>query len=281
MNGSGIVYAAEGEFRKPQFLRRDQSLLFNLRGADDHPDAFTSRSINSELLGERLLMKGMSLSAGLAFRVSQIDQLDQEESFGLLSVPIRFKRDTSEHLLDPTRGGRLSLQVAPYYDTFSGDLGFVKGYASLSRYVTILKKPSLLLAGRAVLGVMGGAKRDAIPADIRFYAGGGGSIRGYPFQSVGPLRADDPIGGRSLIELSAELRLKVTRTIGVIAFVDGGTAFEAVFPDFEEDLLWGAGVGLRYHTPIGPIRLDVGFPLNRRKDIDDPVQIYVSIGQAF
>ena len=281
LNGSGIVYAAQGEFRKPEFLRRDQSLLFNLRGADDHPDAFTSRNINSELLVERLLMKGMSLSPGLAFRVSQIDQLDQEESFGLLSVPIRFKWDTSEHLLDPTHGGRLSLQAAPYYDTFSGDLGFVKGYASLSRYVTISKKSSLVLAGRAVLGVMGGAERDAIPADIRFYAGGGGSIRGYPFQSVGPLRGDDPIGGRSLIELSAELRLKVTRNIGIVAFVDGGSAFEAVFPNFEEDLLWGAGVGLRYFTPIGPLRLDVGFPLNRRKDIDDPVQIYVSIGQAF
>lgn len=281
LTGSGIVYAAEGAFRKPEFLRRDQSLLLNLRVADEHPDAYTSRSVTSELLVERMLSKGISLNAGLAYRVSQIDQLDQEDSFGLLSVPIRFKWDTSDHLFDPTRGGRLTLQVIPYYDTFSGDLGFVKGYASFSRYVAISKKPSLVLAGRAALGAMAGAERDAIPADIRFYAGGGGSIRGYPFQSVGPLRGDEPIGGRSLIELSAELRIKITRAIGIVAFIDGGSAFEAVVPNFKEDLRWGAGVGLRYHTPIGPLRLDVGFPLNQRKDIDDPLQVYFSLGQAF
>jgi len=95
------------------------------------------------------------------------------------------------------------------------------------------------------------------------------------------LTGNHPIGGRSIVELSFELRTRITETIGVVAFLDGGAAFESQFPDFSEDLLWGAGVGLRYFTPIGPVRLDVGFPLNRRPGIDDAVQVYVSVGQAF
>ena len=278
---SEIALAAEGKFRKPAFLHPDQSLLLDVRIADDHPDAFTSRNISSALLLNRTLSKEKNLTAGLAFRISEIDQFDQKEKFGLLSVPIQFNWDTSDTLIDPTRGGRLSLKGEPYYDTFSGDLGFIKGYASFSLYATVVKSPFIVLAFRTAIGAMAGANRDAIPADIRYYAGGGGSIRGYAYQSVGPLRGNDPIGGRSLLEISTELRIKVTKSIGIVTFIDGGSAFAAEFPDFKEDLRWGAGVGLRYFTPIGPLRLDVGIPLNPRKDIDDSFQIYVSLGQAF
>jgi translocation and assembly module TamA len=131
------------------------------------------------------------------------------------------------------------------------------------------------------VGSIVGASRDDIPADLRFYAGGGGSVRGFGFQLAGELDEDDnPVGGRSLFETSFEIRANVTETIGVVAFIDAGSAFEASYPDFEEPLRVGAGPGLRYFSPVGPIRLDVGFPVNRR-DADDPFQIYVSIGPAF
>ena len=128
---------------------------------------------------------------------------------------------------------------------------------------------------------MAGAPRDRIPADERFYAGGGGSIRGYSYQSVGPLVGGEPLGGRSLLELSLELRFKMTESIGVVTFLDGGNTFESEFPDFSESLVWGTGVGLRFYTSFGPFRLDVGFPLDRRDEIDDAFQVYLSIGQAF
>jgi translocation and assembly module TamA len=129
---------------------------------------------------------------------------------------------------------------------------------------------------------MNGASLLDIPADERFYAGGGGSIRGYAYQSVGPLdEDDDPIGGRSVLELSAELRFKLTDRMGMVTFLDGGSAFASTFPDSSENLQWAAGLGFRYFTPIGPLRLDIGFPLDRRTEIDDTFQIYVSIGQAF
>ena len=120
-----------------------------------------------------------------------------------------------------------------------------------------------------------------IPADERFYAGGGGSIRGYAYQTVSPLREGVPVGGKSLLELSLETRVRITEKVGIAAFLDGGGAFAAGFPDSDERLLWGAGLGVRYFTPIGPFRLDVAIPLNRREGLDDAFQVYISLGQAF
>ena len=116
----------------------------------------------------------------------------------------------------------------------------------------------------------------------RFYAGGGGSVRGYGYQDLGPRDPvfNDPIGGRSLIEGSFEARIKVTDTIGIVPFVDAGTAFESSFPDFDEQIRVAAGLGLRYYTAIGPIRLDVAVPVNPRPG-DPAAAFYISLGQAF
>jgi len=281
IEASQITLAGEGEFRKPEFLRDDQTFSFNVRVARDDPDAYTSLNITSAAVVERQLREKIKVSAGLALTLSDVDQLDTEENYVLLSLPATFRWDRSDQLFDPTEGWRLSLQGAPYTALSKQDLDFVKAYVSTSRYLRIFAKPRIVLAGRAACGVMGGAERDDIPADLRFYAGGGGSIRGYAYQSVGPLVGDDPIGGRSVLELSTELRVTVSRKIGLVGFIDGGSAFENTVPDFEEQIRWGAGMGLRYLTPVGPIRLDVGVPLNRRQDIDDPFQIYISLGQAF
>jgi translocation and assembly module TamA len=278
---SQITYAGEAGFRKPGFLREDQSLILNFRLAEDHPDAYTSRNISSSFLLERDFSGGIKLGGGFAHRSSQVNQLEIKEGFNLVSLPVYLDRDTSNDLLDPTRGAHLALQVSPFYDIYGSELGFVKAYTSYSHYATISKGPFMVLAGRAILGSISGAERDAIPADIRFYAGGGGSIRGYSYQSVGPILQTNPIGGRSLMELSAELRIKVTESIGLVTFIDGGSAFEAVIPDFKEALSWGTGMGLRYFTPVGPIRFDVGVPLNRREGIDNSFQLYISLGQAF
>jgi len=279
---SGISLSAEGTFLKPQFLRSDQTFRLNLRFADENTDAFDSLSISSAGLVDRKLTKKITVGAGLAHKFSKVEQKGETERFSLLSVPLHFDWDSSDNLLDPRSGSRMIIQVAPYQDIEKTDLNFLKSRITATRYLRLLKAPSLVLAGRASLGAINGASLLDIPADERFYAGGGGSIRGYAYQSVGALdEDDDPIGGRSVLELSAELRLKMTDRIGMVTFLDGGSAFASTFPDSSEDLQWAAGLGFRYFTPIGPLRLDVGFPLNRRKDIDDSFQIYVSIGQAF
>ena len=120
-----------------------------------------------------------------------------------------------------------------------------------------------------------------MPGPRRFFAGGGGSVRGFRYRSLGPIGPfGQVVGGRSLLEASLEARIKITDTIGIVPFVDAGGAFESGYPDFDEKVRVSAGLGLRYYTAIGPIRLDIAAPLNRRQG-DKPVSLYVSIGQAF
>ena len=277
---SQIRYGTEGQFSKPAFLRPDQSLLLKLRVADESPDGYTSRSVGSSILVERVLTQGMRLGAGPSIKFSKVEQLGDEESFTLLSLVTFYNWDTSDDLLDPSRGGRLSLELVPFYEVLD-EASFLKTYSNYRRYYQVGRTEFLVIAASGTIGTLTGASRDRIPADERFYAGGGGSIRGYSYQSVGPLAGGEPLGGRSLLELSLELRFKMTETIGVVAFLDGGNTFESESPDFSESLLWGTGLGLRYFTSFGPFRLDLGFPLDRRDQIDDAFQVYLSIGQAF
>ena len=121
-----------------------------------------------------------------------------------------------------------------------------------------------------------------VPADKRFYSGGGGSVRGFAFQMAGPLdQDDDPVGGRSLVEASMELRWRFWDSFGLVPFVDAGNVYEEVYPSFDDGLFWGAGLGFRYYTRVGPIRLDIATPINPRDGVDDPVQFYISLGQAY
>ncbi|MGA1845035.1 MAG: autotransporter assembly complex protein TamA [bacterium] len=276
-----IDHSVEGTFRKPAFFHPDRTLILRGGIAEEYPDAYTSRAARGEALVEQRFSRGVKVGGGAAVRTSQVIQFDRREGFNLVYLPVYLDWDTSNDILDPARGGRLTFQVAPYYDVYGADLGFVKGDLRYSRYATIARHPMTVFAGRMAFGAVDGAGREAIPADIRFYAGGGGSIRGYAFQSVGPLAYGEPIGGRSLIEISAEVRVKVTDTVGLVTFLDGGSAFSETVPHFEEDLRWGTGVGVRYYTPVGPLRLDVGVPLNRREGVDRRLHIYISLGQAF
>jgi translocation and assembly module TamA len=173
------------------------------------------------------------------------------------------------------------VRATPFQDLSSTDLNFFRTRATLTHYQPVLAHPKLTLAGRLSLGSIHGAATGEIPADKRFYAGGGGSIRGYTYQTVGPLLDGDPTGGRSVLEVSLESRIQIRKNLGLVLFLDGGNVYLDTMPDPEQDLLWGTGLGMRWVTPIGPLRLDVAFPLNRRAGIDDTFQVYVSIGQAF
>jgi translocation and assembly module TamA len=278
---SDFTMSAEGRFRKPDFIIEDQSLRLSLRLAEDQPDAYTSKSFISSAFIDRNLTKDLNIGVGFVFKSSKIEQLETRDSFNMISLPLYCDWDTSDDLLDPGSGGRLDLQITPFYEPSGSPLLFTKGLVSYTRYIKISQKPPSVFAGSLKLGTINGASRDEIPADERFYAGGGGSIRGYAFQSVAPFSGGVPIGGKSLLELSMEIRLKISDRFGLVGFMDGGSAFTESISSSGEDLLWGAGLGLRYFTPIGPLRFDIGIPLNGREGIDDSFQIYISLGQAF
>ncbi|MBN1850449.1 MAG: outer membrane protein assembly factor [Deltaproteobacteria bacterium] len=279
--GSGIGLTLEGNFEKPSFLQPDQSLIFNLRLADEYPKAYESRNINGLTQVKRKLDKGLDLALGIGFLFSQVEQSGEEDHYQLLSLPMAFYWDRRHDILDPMDGGGLGLRVTPYYDYMKEDTYFIKSILQYQHYFRLFSEPRVVFAVRTTLGSISGTDLEAIPADLRFYAGGGDSIRGYPYQSVGAVSgASTPIGGRSLWTLSSEFRIKITDKIGMVPFLDGGNIFRSKYPEFDKDLFWGAGLGLRYSTPIGPLRFDVAFPLNRR-ETDDAFRFYISLGQAF
>jgi translocation and assembly module TamA len=202
-------------------------------------------------------------------------------NYQLIGVPVSANYDTTDSKLDPTRGIRLNASAVGFGAFLGSSLDMVQMKAGASAYYSIDADSRYVLAGRVAAGGMGGPQLDAIPANWRFYAGGGGSVRGYAYNELGPtVWWGAVVGGRSVFDASAELRVKVTDTIGVVPFFDIGNAFTSSFPTFDEPLFAAAGLGLRYYTSVGPIRLDVAFPLERRAGTG-PVAVYVSIGQSF
>jgi translocation and assembly module TamA len=202
-------------------------------------------------------------------------------NYTLVGVPVSANFDTTDSKLDPTRGLRLNASAVGFGTFLGSSLDLVQAKAGASAYYSLDADSRYVLAGRVAAGAMGGPQLDEIPANWRFYTGGGGSVRGYAYDELGPtVFWGAVVGGRSVFDASAELRVKVTDTIGVVPFFDIGNAFTSNFPTFNEPLFSAVGLGLRYYTSVGPIRLDVAFPLERHPGTG-PVAIYVSIGQSF
>lgn len=203
-------------------------------------------------------------------------------NYRLIGVPASVTYDSTDSLLDPTRGFRAIASLAAYPGGIS-DPGILVAKAQGSGYYSLDDESNYILAGRIGFGSVSGAKLGEIPDNFRFFAGGGGSVRGYPYRTLGPIGPYNlPIGGRSLLEASVEARIKVTDTIGVVPFFDAGTAFAASLPDFNETIRKSVGIGLRYYTGIGPIRADLAFPLDAYKGGHvRPAVLYLSLGQAF
>lgn len=188
--------------------------------------------------------------------------------------------DQTDDILDPRSGWRVDARAEPTAITGSATLSYVKATVQGSAYLPFGGDRHTILAGRAKVGSILGGTLSGVPASRRYYAGGGGSVRGYVYQGVGPYFPDDtPAGGLSLMEVSGEVRHDLTSQWGIVAFVDAGTVGTSQTPDFT-DLSVGVGLGVRYNLGFGPIRFDLAVPVNPRED-DPSYQIYVSIGQSF
>jgi translocation and assembly module TamA len=285
IEGSQIRQWAEADLRKPAFLELDQTALANLRVERNDTDAYRGTTAGGFAGLERRFLDHWSITAGPAFVYANIEQSaggGGGEQFLLGGARTRLAYDSRDDKLNPTKGLNGSLGVSPFTSMALTSTQYVITEAALAGYQSAFENDRVVFAGRGRIGSIYGASRSQVPASQRFYAGGGGSVRGYKFQSIGPLDSNnDPLGGRSLVEVSAEARIRIIGPFGIVPFVDGGQVYEEIYPRLSsEDLQWAAGLGLRYYSPVGPIRFDVATPLNPR-GIDDPFQFYISIGQAF
>lgn len=227
---------------------------------------------------------GVGLDAGrydeTRFDPVTLAPFDISRDLALLTLRGTVYTDRTDDPLDPRSGWRLTLNAQPTAVAGDDSLFFLRTDAIATGYLPVQDGGKTLLAGRVRVGSIVGGEEFTIPADRLFYSGGGGSVRGFEYQGVGPRLPDGtPRGGLSLFETSLEVRRDIGQSFGAVAFVDAGAIGFDEVPDFD-NLRYAVGVGARYRLPFGPVRADVAFPLDKR-DGDPDFQVYISIGQAF
>ena len=271
-------------FDKPMFLNKDNTFIAQVALNDETTDAYDAVSVDASTILQQQFTKTFRAGGGLGFHLARVkdNATNQRNTYQLFYVPLTADLDTRKNILNPVQGYHLTLGMAPYQDISQSDIRFYRYLLGGSTYYNFNTGDWVVLAVRAGFGQIFGIDHDQMPADLRFYAGGGGSVRGYGYQMAGPVQGNTPLGGLSMLTGSLEMRFKVTESIGIVPFLDAGTVYLETVPDFSrQDMLYGAGVGLRYYTTIGPIRLDVAVPLKKREGVDSDYQLYVSIGQSF
>lgn len=268
--------------RKPQFLRPGQDLLTDLTFARETGEAFSSRGVTASTGLERQLTERWRAGLGVLGELSEIDDNGTTSVAKLAGAPLFATFDSTGNPLNPTDGLRLRLEATPFLGQFAGEItDFLVLDGTGSLYLPLDSAKDYVLAARGRMASILAPDLTSIPQTRRLYSGGGGSVRGYAQDFIGPLDGDDnPVGGRSALEAGIEMRARLFGDIGGVVFADAGSVSTSVLPDFAEGIQAAAGLGLRYYSPAGPIRVDVAVPVNGRR-ADDAWQLYFSIGQAF
>ena len=282
ITASEIRNAIDLTYDGPDFLKPDQDLIGAAKIEELRTKAYVTRTEGGSAGLSWLLTETLRASASGAFEHTSDVEQSQLRTYSLMSVPMDLRYDGSDDLLDPKTGERVTVMVQPFLNVLGGQGGFNRFELLASSYLHVWDSPSLVLANWGRVGTIQGAGTFDVPAPHRFFVGGAGSVRGFGLQKAGPLDGEgDPIGGLSALSFGSEFRIKVTESIGVGPFAEGGRAYQDSFPSFDQALFWGAGLGLRWYTPVGPVRADLAFPLNPRPGVDSRTQIYLSLGQAF
>lgn len=275
-------------FRRNNFEGRDRVLTGQLSASNVQRAAYqaTTFSVSGSFERQTTIFFQKAWTWSLGAEVAASDERDvvvttgaaRRRTFLIISLPTSLNYDGSDDLLNPTRGFRIGGRLSPELSLQGSAFGYARVQLDGSIYQSIGDR--IVLAGRVRLGTIVGAPRDQVAPSRRFYAGGGASVRGYGYQAIGPRDPNnDPIGGRSLTEFSLEARIKAFGNFGIVPFFDAGNIYTSSLPKFT-GLQYGAGVGLRYYSSFGPIRVDLGTPLNPQRG-DPRVAVYVSLGQAF
>ena len=277
---TGLGYKIGAAFSKPDFLERDQTLQLGLDAIQQDFIAYNETALMAHMLLNRKLAPHWNVGYGIAAEQAQISQESSLRDYTLASLPLTLKYDSSNSPLDPTLGSIVTAALTPTYSMAGNSKPFVLMQVSASTFLDLDQPGRRVLALRGLLGDTGGASQFDLPPDKRFYAGGSATVRGYKYQSIGPEFADGkPQGGTAIASGSVELRQRIFDDYGVVLFADGGQVSVNALP-FANRWQLGAGIGARYYTSFGPIRLDVAVPVNPQPG-SGSFEVYIGLGQAF
>jgi translocation and assembly module TamA len=287
---TGLGYDTTAKYLIPDFGHRDQSLQFSVGAIKQSLLAYDQTAVTTGVALNRKLSSIWSASVGVATADERIIQEDVTYYYLLYFLPLSVTLDSTNlnsPLDDPLHGMRASLSVTPTRSIGPPNATFIISQLRAAVYLD-LHPLGFTDPGRSVLAVRGlaglaqGAGEYSLPPDQRFYGGGSGTIRGYPYQEVGPVfpNSNIPIGGTAIIAGSLEFRQRFGQAWGAAVFVDAGQVSASLKP-LPDVLRVGVGGGIRYYTPIGPIRLDIAIPTHHFNVDYSPFQVYIGLGQAF
>ena len=292
LDANQLEQTATATLTEPNFITRNQTLKFNalLENFDNFDNsAYTGDSGTGSVGLEQKLGRDWIVGEATSFEVAGLTQNGVHSRSYVGGIPITLERapliatrSIPEYFVNQTQGWRLYVTATPYIGDYQGTVGFFNATAEGDFYLPLDERQWYVVAARLKLGTIVGAGTADIPPDKRFYAGGGGSVRGFAYQSISPLTSGGtPIGGRGLMESGVEARLRITNTIGIVPFIDAGSVSDTSLPGDHARVSVGAGIGVRYYTNVGPLRVDFAIPVNPRPGIDAGFQFYLSFGQAF
>ena len=276
-----LTYRLGATFIKPGVYTPDTDFVASVFGGREVLDTYTRTGVIGQLGFNHIFTEALS---GRLFLNGEYAEFE-DDTFGTryfttVSTLGGLTFDNRDSKTDPTEGYYAEGVAEPFYEFNYGNMA-ARFTAEGRTYYGFGEENRVVLAGRLKLGTLVGSTISETAPDKLFFAGGGGSVRGYAYRSIGVVTPQNTVvGGLSLIEASGEIRARVTDTIGVVAFADAGYVGSNSFPDFSDELRIGVGAGLRYYTGLGPIRLDLAVPLEPQPD-DPDVAFYVGIGQAF
>ncbi|MHA6719503.1 autotransporter assembly complex protein TamA [Sphingomonas sp. RS6] len=288
---SGVVGTQEqgltSTFRRSNAGQRDRTLLIS--ASLNHSDYYAFESYTGSLSARisrdstPIWQKRWTYYYGAELVGSNEDRYNYNRgerdrgTWLIAAAPLFLGFDTSDDLLNPTRGYRIKANASPETSV----RGAARPYARfmLEGDIYYPATSNIVIAGRARVGSITGIARDDLPPSRRYYGGGGGSVRGFGYQELGPRSPDGkPVGGRSFNEFAIEARYRFG-DYGIVPFIDAGQVYDNVSPT-GKDIRFGVGIGGRLYTNFGPLRIDVATPINRKPG-ESKIALYISIGQAF
>ncbi|MDQ2095725.1 autotransporter assembly complex protein TamA [Rhodalgimonas zhirmunskyi] len=280
-NGGGIDYELSARFDRPASWGADTD--FYLTATLEHVDdpLYLTDQAEVEAGFKRIVSDQLTLQAGVGLTYSDTTDAYGSRTFLVATLPLEATYDKRDNKLNPTKGYYLNAELTPFFGISGGDGSGARLYTDARAYRALGKAERMVIAARLQLGsIMGSSPGETLP-DMLFYSGGGGTVRGHAYQSLGvTLPSGLEVGGENFIGLSLELRGKITDKAQLVGFTDYGFVGAGAMPGQDGEWQSGAGLGLRYDTGIGPLRLDVATPTSG-PNAGERAEVYIGIGQAF
>lgn len=266
----------------PNFGRIGQDYVWQAQAMHENITPYSERTYNLTNRIERRIGKKIRVSIGGKAERLLVTSSAQNGEYWLLELPLYFAWSGANSLLNPTKGIAFEYTGVPTFNINTAKDIYFSNVFAVSHYLPVNRSHAFVIAQKVTVGSIFSKDEHLIPLSKRFFGGSEEDLRGYAYQTVSPI-ADHhkPYGGSSEFFYTLETRFRVSKSVGLVPFFDMGNVYANILPSFKGQWLKSVGIGVRYFSFMGPFRLDVGFPLEKRKDLDKNYRILVSIGQTF